>query len=110
MGPVGLTKNTVSNVATVPTVVDNLFAQGSIDASVLGVFYEPTVSLSAANSGELSFGGPDGSKTTGPIQYVPITTMFPAGAYWGIDQSIEYGSTTILAATAGIVDTGSSIH
>ena len=101
--------DTVSNTATVPTVVDDLFAQGSVSAPVLGVFFRPSTLLTELDSGELSFGAPDVSKTTGPIQYVPITTTFPASAYWGIDQSIEYGSTTILAKTAGIVDTGSSL-
>jgi saccharopepsin len=107
---VGLTSGTVSNAATVPTVVDELFAQGSITAPMLGVFFQPSTSISADDAGELSFGDPDVSKTTSPITYVSITTTSPASEYWGIDQTIEYGSTTILAATAGIVDTGSSIH
>ena len=36
----------------------------------------------------------------------PITTTSPASNFWGIDQSVEYGTTTILNTTAGIVDTG----
>ena len=36
----------------------------------------------------------------------PITTTSPASDYWGIDQSVQYGTTTILDTTAGIVDTG----
>jgi len=37
----------------------------------------------------------------------PRTSTSPASLYWGIDQSVRYGySTTILASTAGIVDTG----
>ena len=40
----------------------------------------------------------------------PSTSESPASNYWGIDQSVHYGSgtkkTTILATTAGIVDTG----
>ena len=36
----------------------------------------------------------------------PITTTSPASAYWGIDQSVRYGDSTILDTTAGIVDTG----
>ena len=40
----------------------------------------------------------------------PITTTFPASAYWGIDQSVRYGpNPTILAKTAGIVDTGTTL-
>jgi hypothetical protein len=38
--------------------------------------------------------------------YSPITGTSPANQYWGIDQSIQYGSTIILETTAGIVDTG----
>ena len=36
----------------------------------------------------------------------PITTVSPSSEFWGINQSILYGTTTILAETAGIVDTG----
>jgi hypothetical protein len=37
-----------------------------------------------------------------------LTSTFPASAYWGINESILYGSTTILSTTAGVVDTGKS--
>lgn len=41
----------------------------------------------------------------------PLTTTAPASEFWGIDQSITYGSsnTPILAQTAGIVDTGTTL-
>ena len=45
----------------VPTVVDNLFSQGTIAADSLGIFYEPTTQEGAIN-GELTFGGVDMSK------------------------------------------------
>jgi hypothetical protein len=32
-----------------------------------------------------------------------------AANYWGINESITYGSTTILSETAGIVDTGTTL-
>ena len=38
----------------------------------------------------------------------PITDTSPASEFWGINESIEYGTTTILSTTAGIVDTGAS--
>ena len=64
-------------------------------------------------NGELSFGETDSSKFTGKINYVPITSTSPANAYWGIDQTINYGSATggtqILRRTAGIVDTGTTL-
>jgi len=37
----------------------------------------------------------------------PITSTFPSNLYWGINQSVRYGtSTSILGTTAGIIDTG----
>ena len=40
----------------------------------------------------------------------PITSTSPASEFWGINQSIRYGSsTTVLSSTAGIVDTGTTL-
>ena len=103
-----LTVGTVSNTPTVPTVVDNLHSEGSITAATLGIFFQPTTAISVLDAGELSFGYPDVLRTTSAIEYVPITTTTPASTFWGIDQSVTYGSTNILSSTAGIVDTGSS--
>lgn len=50
-------------------------------------------------------GGADTAKFDGSINYTPITGTSPASAYWGIDESITYGGTTILETTVGIVDT-----
>lgn len=107
LGPVDLTEGTVDNVNEVPTVTDNLYSQKTISSEVLGVFFAPA--SSDDNSGELTFGGYDASKITGQISYVPITSTSPASGYWGIDQSISYGTTPILAETAGIVDTGTTL-
>jgi hypothetical protein len=41
----------------------------------------------------------------GNISYTSLTTTEPADAYWGVDQTVSYGNTTILDLTAGIVDT-----
>lgn len=71
------------------------------------MFFAPA--SSEDSSGELTFGGYDASKFTGSISYAPITSTSPASAYWGIDQSISYGTTTILSTTAGIVDTGTTL-
>lgn len=108
IGPVDLTEDTVSNVATVPTFTDNLKSQGTISTEVVGVSFEPTTSDSVAN-GELTFGGTDSSKFTGSITYTGITSTSPASLYWGINESIKYGSTSILSSTAGIVDTGTTL-
>lgn len=75
---------------------------------MIGIYFAPTTTQSNAN-GELTFGGIDTSKTTSTISYVPITTVSPASEYWGIDQSISYGSSSILSSTAGIVDTGTTL-
>ncbi|KAG9310078.1 aspartic peptidase domain-containing protein [Chiua virens] len=107
VGPVDLTQGTVTNTGTVPTVTDNLLSQGTISQEVLGVYFVPA---SESNSGgELTFGGYDSSVITGSVNYVPLTTSTPASYYWGIDESISYGSQTILSTTSGIVDTGTTL-
>ncbi|KAH9930625.1 aspartic peptidase domain-containing protein, partial [Fomitopsis serialis] len=107
VGPVGLTDGTVGLSGTVPTVTDNLLSQGTIDTEVLAVSFEPATSDSDAN-GELTFGGTDSSSTPAPST-TPITSTSPASEYWGIDQDISYGSSSILSSTAGIVDTGTTL-
>ncbi|KAG1836453.1 acid protease [Suillus subalutaceus] len=104
VGPTDLTQGTVSNVDSVPTVTDNLYSKGTIGTEALGVYFAP-----GGSAGELTFGGFDSSKTTSSVKYVPLTTTSPSSQYWGIDQSITYGSSTILSATAGIVDTGTTL-
>nr|1WKR_A Chain A, Polyporopepsin [Irpex lacteus] len=111
VGPVDLTVGTLSphTSTSIPTVTDNLFSQGTIPTNLLAVSFEPTTSESSTN-GELTFGATDSSKYTGSITYTPITSTSPASAYWGINQSIRYGSSTsILSSTAGIVDTGTTL-
>jgi len=106
LGPVDLTHSIVSNEVEVPTVMDNLYEQGSISSKVFGVFFSPASSNDA--TGELTFGGYDASKTTGDVNYVPVTSTYPSSVYWGINQTISYGATPILSNTAGIVDTGTT--
>ncbi|KAF9031013.1 acid protease [Hymenopellis radicata] len=111
IGPVILTEGTLSpaNNTLIPTVTDNLFSQGTITNNEIGVFFAPTNSLETEN-GVLTWGGVDTSKLTSNISYTPLTSTFPSSFYWGIDESITYGtSTTILSSTAGIVDTGTTL-
>ncbi|KAL5535669.1 hypothetical protein ACEPAF_3763 [Sanghuangporus sanghuang] len=111
IGPVDLTVDTLSpdTRSTIPTVTDNLFSQGTISANLIGISFEPTTQ-EVSNNGELTFGGTDSSKFTGSIAFSPITSTSPASEFWGINQSIRYGSsTTILSNTAGIVDTGTTL-
>ncbi|CAK5280325.1 unnamed protein product, partial [Mycena citricolor] len=92
----------------IPTVVDNLFSAGTISSDVIGISFEPTTS-SVDNNGAISFGGPDSSKYTGSLSYTPVTSTSPADEYWGIEQSITYGTTSIMSRSAGIVDTGTTL-
>ncbi|GJE89616.1 aspartic peptidase A1 [Phanerochaete sordida] len=108
IGPVDLTQGTVSGSNSVPTVTDNLLSQGTISTEVVAVSFEPTTQESVTN-GELTFGGTDSTKFTGSITYTSLTKTSPASEYWGINQSITYGSTSILSSTAGIVDTGTTL-
>jgi len=107
LGPVDLTQRTVSNEYEVPTVMNNLYGQGTISSQVLGVFFSPTSSNNSI--GELTFGGYDASKITGSVNYVPVTSTYPSNAFWGINQAISYGATPILNNTAGIVDSGTTL-
>jgi len=111
IGPVDLTQDTLSPATNslIPTVTDNLFANGVISANQIGVSFEPTTVDEVVN-GELTWGGTDSSKFTGSISFIPLTTTSPANEFWGINQSVRYGtSTAILATTAGIVDTGTTL-
>ncbi|KAJ7107809.1 aspartic peptidase A1 [Mycena epipterygia] len=108
VGPVDLTEGTLSPDTTtlIPTVTDNLFSQGTIPLHLIGISFEPTT-VDEIENGEITWGGTDSSKFTGAINF---TCVSPRSKYWGINQSIRYGtSTTILASTAGIVDTGTTL-
>jgi len=111
IGPEALTLDTLSPATSslIPTVTDNAFSQGQIPADLLGISFQPTTVLDNEN-GEITWGGTDSTKFTGAISFTPVTTTAPASEFWGINQSIRYGtSTTILATTAGIVDTGTTL-
>ena len=59
---------------TVPTVADNLKAQGVIDVEALGMFYPP---YAEKISGSISFGGPDSSKYTGEMTFQCVLRPTP---------------------------------
>jgi hypothetical protein len=102
VGPAALTKGTLTPEVTkeIPTVVDNLYKQGTIKNASIGVFFHPTsyATLPGPNAevfpqdGELTFGDIDRTKLVANVEYTPITKTLPAGVYWGIDQSIRYGA------------------
>ncbi|KAF8902214.1 aspartic protease [Gymnopilus junonius] len=115
LGPADLTTVGIGS-ATIPTVTDSLFAIGDIPADSIAISFQPTTTEESLN-GEITWGGTDSSKFTGTITFTyetfsscPITATSPSSSFWGINQSIRYGSSTsILAATAGIVDTGTTL-
>ncbi|KAH8080682.1 acid protease [Cristinia sonorae] len=112
IGPTVLTTGTLFPATDdlVPTVTDNAFAQGLIDADLVSVSFAPTQDLSSTN-GELIFGDVDPAKFVGDIHFVPITSTVPANEFVGIDQTITYGAaaTPILNLTSGITDTGTTL-
>ncbi|KAI0822360.1 acid protease [Trametes gibbosa] len=110
IGPNGLTVGTLSpdTRSTINTVTDNLFAQGKIAEDQVSVSFEPTNNPEVVN-GELTFGGTDSSKFVGAINFAPLTRTSPASEFFGINQAIKLGSTSILSNTAGIVDTGTTL-
>ncbi|OSC99303.1 acid protease [Trametes coccinea BRFM310] len=94
-----------------PTVTDNAWNMGLLDAHQVGISFGPTQSLDDKN-GELTFGGVDPTKFRGLLDYVPLTLVSPASSYVGYEQSINYGdmgTTNVLDHTAGILDTGTTL-
>jgi cathepsin E len=66
IGPKDLSLNTLSpdSTTSIPTVTDNLFAQGIIGQNLVAISFEPTTSSPVTN-GELTFGAVDPTKFTG---------------------------------------------
>ncbi|KAJ6472484.1 aspartic peptidase domain-containing protein [Mycena sanguinolenta] len=110
-GPVDLTEDTVSGSTTVPTVLNNLFSQGSISTQVLGVAFAPeSGSDDDDTNGELTLGGTDSTKFTGAITYTPKTTASLYTDYRGITvSSITYNGKSIGSSASAIVDTGTTL-
>jgi len=110
-GPVDLTEDTVSNINTVPTFMNNLYSQGSISEEVLSVSFRPeSGSDTDDTNGELTLGGVDSSKYSGSLTYFSKLTSGEASSYWGISiSSFTYGSTTLASSASGIVDTGTTL-
>ncbi|KAF8999441.1 family A1 protease [Cyathus striatus] len=95
LGPVDLTIGALypANKTEIPTVTDNLYSQGQIHNNLVGIGFKPYFS----NLTILKFAG--------QLNYTPRTTRSPSKNYWGIDMSVNYGSTSLVIYGAGIVDT-----
>ncbi|KAF7373031.1 Acid protease [Mycena sanguinolenta] len=104
-------RGTVVGAETVPTVMDNLFSQRQISAEVLGVSFAPENGGDTDDAnGELTLGGTDPTKYSGPITYVHKTTASPFNQYWGIAVTgMTYGGASISASANAIVDTGTTL-
>ncbi|TVY67385.1 Polyporopepsin [Lachnellula suecica] len=111
VGPVDLTSGTVASTSTVPTFLDNLYAQKSITTEVLGVYFAPESGADQNDAnGELTLGGVDTTKYTGTLTYFPKLTSGTASEYWGITvAAFTYGTTSLATAAQGIVDTGTTL-
>ncbi|KAN0087814.1 Aspartic peptidase domain containing protein [Tylopilus felleus] len=109
LGPVSLTKGALHPKlnALIPTVMNNLKSQESIEEEVFGV-YIPPITSPEETEGSLIYGGTDPNLYEGNLLYFPLTKTSPASQHWGIDlSSCMYGSRTIISTlVAGIVDTG----
>ncbi|KAF7376972.1 Aspartic protease [Mycena sanguinolenta] len=110
-GPVILTEGTVSGTTSVPTVMNNLFSQGTISTQVLGVSFAPESGSDTDDAnGELTLGGTDSTKYSGSINYVSKSTTSPYSDYWGISvSSVTYNGASIASAANAIVDTGTTL-
>ncbi|KIJ53321.1 hypothetical protein M422DRAFT_155323, partial [Sphaerobolus stellatus SS14] len=111
LGPDTLTPSTTPGGDVIPTVTDSMASQGLIASALVGVSFVPTISNATQQSGDLHFGQTDPTKFTGNITFTPTTSTYPASAYWGINQTVTYGSSNlpILPLTSGMVDTGTTL-
>ncbi|KAG6333805.1 hypothetical protein ID866_5283 [Astraeus odoratus] len=106
LGPTGLTTGITSDRATIPTVVDNLYSEGTISDRVVGVYFVP---VNVAGGGFLTFGRVDGIPLTSDVKYVPVTQSSFVRKFWGIDASFAYDSKPIGGPTSGVLDTGGAL-
>ncbi|KAG2065149.1 acid protease [Suillus decipiens] len=109
IGPTSSGLGALQNSAeqTIETITDCLVQEGIIPRSVVGIFFQP-ITANVINHGELSFGGTNPRLYDFTVRYTDVTTTSPSSRYWGINQRITYGTTTILDYTAGIMDCGTT--
>ncbi|KAJ7445326.1 family A1 protease [Mycena latifolia] len=111
IGPEELAIGTLASNLTqgIPTIVQTLSCQGNITTQLYAIALQPTTSVMSLN-GEISWGGVDSTKFTGPIAWSSITMQAPSAEFWGIEMAFSYGATSLLPPTAaGIIDTGSTL-
>ncbi|KAG2356168.1 aspartic proteinase [Suillus spraguei] len=108
IGPGRLSAGAVKNnpEMELETITQRLSDTGSISQPLVGIFLQPSSRDEPDGSGVLDFGKPNPALYTGDIVYTSVTTIPTASNYWGIEQRITYGTTEILPAAPGIVDSG----
>ncbi|MCE2196775.1 hypothetical protein GQ599_09535, partial [Streptococcus thermophilus] len=94
------------SVMGIPTVFDNMVAQGVVDEPIFSFFlnHDMTETL----GGELVLGGSDPNHYEGEFHYVPVSRV----GYWQITaEAIKVGGvdTTFCSPCEAIVDTGTSL-
>ncbi|EJD02530.1 acid protease [Fomitiporia mediterranea MF3/22] len=104
---------------SIPTILDNLFAQGKIPQKTVAISFDPmSTTIEAYNyegrfHGVLTFGKTDPQRYLGKITYTTIPQGRSSSKHWSLEQRIVYGSPTegveILKDGIGVIDTGSSV-
>ncbi|KAG6329190.1 hypothetical protein ID866_9898 [Astraeus odoratus] len=106
LGPTRLTAGITPDYSEIPTVVDNLYSQGTITHPVLGVYLVPENVRNVGGGGLLSFGSVDATVLTSDVKYIATTQTPPASLYWGVDASLMYDDMSISGPISGVLDTG----
>ena len=104
-GLMGLAKMELSNSQT-PTPIDALYAQGLVPAPVMG--YHLGRVADGYNDGEVTFGGVDAQKYTGPLVEIPnVSTQ----GFWeaAVDGVSFAGKDLAMSGRTAILDTGTSL-
>ncbi|KAG6331484.1 hypothetical protein ID866_7604 [Astraeus odoratus] len=104
LGPTIMSAAVTPDNEPTPTVVDNLYSQGSISSPLLGLYFPPGP---AGSSGLLSFGHIRESVLTSDVKYVPVSSIFPVYYSWGIDAGMMYGNMALFTFGSGVLDSGS---
>ncbi|GJJ08704.1 hypothetical protein Clacol_002923 [Clathrus columnatus] len=110
LGPSDLTVGTLVDKpqTAIPTLTETLAIQKKI-ASPLVALTVPIASN--PNGGSIDFGAPNPKKFISDIKYTPVLKTGTPSLFWGLTQSITYGSKKIeiMNATTGFVDSGTSL-
>ncbi|KAG2352748.1 acid protease [Suillus spraguei] len=110
IGPAGLSVGTVTNKRRMEleTITQCLFDTGRISQPLVGIFFQPSIGMKTTL--ERSTLLLDQSRLIVIILFQFCHQYPPASRYWGIEQSITYGTTEILSNAPGIVESSSTYN